>query len=272
MKLTVKLINILPDQIEKYIIKKLPLNSFGITHNSELIKIQQQINNKFGKNINLNIISSIKSTYMKESIIKHHHRLEKYSKYIIDNYHNMSILALCSKLNLSPMTLLRFILEHNYKSKLKYLIANNKLNTYDKKQLEIASANDIYANLDNTGQLIEAIKFEKLIEEYLIEHDVKYLTQNQLDINQIKIYGHSISTPDFQINSDLIINNQQINWIDAKNFYGANSNFIINKINKQIKKYIINYGPGCIIFNHGFNSKFMIDNVLILDYDSLIYK
>ena len=270
MKITIRLLNVLPDHIEKYIISKMQFNSFGKTSKKELIKIHHNIYNKFNKKVNLQIINSIKSTFMKESIIKHHHRLEKYSKYILDNYHNNQLLELSTKFNLSPMTLIRYIFEHNYKQKLKYLIANNILSVYDKEQLAIADTNDIYANIDQIDQSIESIKFEKSIEEYLIKNNVKYYTQEELASEQSKKHGYSICTPDFEIKSDLIINNKKINWIDAKNFYGANSSFMIKKINKQIQKYIINYGQGCIIFNHGFNSKLTFKNVLILDYQSLM--
>ena len=62
----------------------------------------------------------------------------------------------------------------------------------------------------------------------------------------------------------------EIKWIDAKNFYGSDIEFIVLKIKKQIKKYLESYGSGCIIFNYGFNSKLSFQDVLILDYDSLI--
>ena len=47
MKIIIKLINILPNYIEKYIYTKIRLDSFGITPNSELIQIQQCINKKY---------------------------------------------------------------------------------------------------------------------------------------------------------------------------------------------------------------------------------
>ncbi len=272
MKIKIKLKNIVPDYIEKYVCTKIRLDSFGTTPESELLKIQQSINNKFNYNIHLQIINSIKSTYIKESIMKHHHRLKKYSKHIIDSYLKVSILDLSIKFNLSPMTLLRFILEQKYNEKLKILVANNKLNPTDKEQFKIASSNDIYANIDQLDQSIESIRFEKLIEEYLMKNNIKYLTQEELTIKQIKKYGKSISTPDFEIKSELYINDHRVNWIDAKNFYGSNNKFQKSKINKQINKYIVNYGDGCIIYNHGFNSKLIFDKVLILDYESLTIK
>ena len=67
----------------------------------------------------------------------------------------------------------------------------------------------------------------------------------------------------------VIINNVKINWIDAKNFYGANNNLFIKRLKKQTKKYIDGYGTGCIIFRLSFCSTLNFDNILLLDYDSV---
>jgi len=56
--------------------------------------------------------------------------------------------------------------------------------------------------------------------------------------------------------SNLYINGFKVNWIDAKNYYGVNTYIIKNNINKQSKKYINNFGSGCIIFRYGFNEKY----------------
>ena len=65
MKIIIKLINILPNHIEEYICKKIRLNSFGPTPDQTLYKIQLSIKNRFNYNIKLNVINSIKSTYIK---------------------------------------------------------------------------------------------------------------------------------------------------------------------------------------------------------------
>ena len=270
MKINIKLLNIISDNVEKYIITKISFNNFGIIKENELINIQQKVLTKFNQLIDQNIIASIRSAYMKEFIIKHHHRLNKYSSYILDNYKSTDILELSSKLSLSPMTIIRFVFDKIYKQKLKQLINNNLLNSYDRSQYDIATQNDIFANLDQINLSIESFKFEKLIEAYLINNNIRYQTQEDLSQEQIKKYGHAINTPDFLIVSEFIINNHKINWIDAKNFYGSNNKFVIDKITKQIRKYIKEYGTGCIIFNHGFNSKLKFEHVIILDYQSLI--
>ena len=67
----------------------------------------------------------------------------------------------------------------------------------------------------------------------------------------------------------MYFNNIKINWIDAKNFYGSNIDFIKKKIKKQIKKYTDTYGSGCIIFSLGFNEKLKFENCIIIDYNTI---
>jgi hypothetical protein len=272
-KININIKNIIPDKIEQFIITKInkkPPSCYGKITDNELNQINKYILNSYNINLNLHIIASIKSSYMKNFIIKNHYNLDKNSKLILQDYSKEGILKLSEKYNLSPMTIIRFIFDKLYHKKLKELLSNNILSNFDKEQFHIAEENDIYVTLNQNDQSEQSILFEKHIEDILIKNSVDYKTQTQLTNEQVIKYGKAINTPDFLINSELIINSKKINWIDAKNFYGCNINFMVSKINKQIKKYLDSYGPGCIIFNHGFNSKLSFNNVLLLDYDSLV--
>ena len=274
-KIDINIKNMIPDEIEKFIIKnidKKPPLCYGKITEDELNKINEKILKEYKININKHIIASIKSTFMKSFIIKNYYNLEKNSKLILHDYSKYGILKLSEKYNLSPMTIIKFIFDQLFHIKIKELLHNNKLSSFDKEQFKIAEENDIYVTLNQADQMENSILFEKKIEDFLIKNLVKYKSQDQLIIEQTKKYGKAINTPDFLINSELIINSKKINWIDAKNFYGCNINFMISKINKQIKKYLNTYGSGCIIFNYGFNSKISFPNVLILDYESIIDK
>ena len=103
----------------------------------------------------------------------------------------------------------------------------------------------------------------------MIKNKVSFKTQDQLVKEQTEQYGRPIITPDFLILSDLEINGQKIKWIDAKNFYGANTILIRKSINKQSYKYIKEYGTGTIIFSLGFSDALKFDNTLLLDYQSI---
>lgn len=259
--------NIIPEHIEKYIIKNIntiPPNSYGPITETELDFVQQKVINRYQKTINKHIIASIKSAYMKNYIITSHYKLKQSVNLIMSQYPNYQILKLSEKIDLSPLTIIRFIFDRIYNKRLKELLNQQLLSDYDLKQYKIASESDIYVQLEQNEQQSASIDFEKLIENILIKHKVKYRTQEDLTKEQIAKDGYASNTPDFLIDCDLKINSQSVKWIDAKNFYGSNIDFIKKKIQKQIKKYINAYGPGCIIFNYGFNSELKFDNVLIL--------
>ena len=138
----------------------------------------------------------------------------------------------------------------------------------------MANNHDIFTNTDKDDQLIEATKFEKKIEDYLIKNNIKYKTQEMLSEEQIKKFGQPISTPDFYIIDDLYINDKKIKWIDAKNFYGAYTKHNIKNITKQATKYLKGYGNGGFIFNLGYSEcydKIIIDkNIFFLNYQDLL--
>ena len=273
-KININIKNIIPDEIEKFIIQKInktPPESYGQITETELDNVNKIVFDKYEININKHIIASIKSGYMKNYIIKNFFNLNKNSKDILNGYSKDGVIKLTTKYNLSPMTIIRFVFDKIYHKKLKELISSNILSNYDREQLKLAESNDIYVTLDQVDQGEKAELFEKKIaSEFLIKNNVEFKTQEQLTQEQMKKYGKAINTPDFLITSELIINSKKINWIDAKNFYGSNIDFMVTKIKKQIRKYLDTYGPGCIIFNHGFNSKLSFENVILLDYESCI--
>ena len=265
----------LNDAIEKYIIdktKSAPPKSYRKIKYKKINKIITSIYKKFNTKLNDRIIISINSSYMKDYIVKHYNNLYKYQNQILENYSSMDILELSKRFDLSPVTIFKLVFEKKYMMNLSNIIKNKNLilDKYDKEQFDKASKYDIYFQLDQTKSQDDAANFEKQIEEFLIKNKVEYLTQEQLAKEQLSSTGKVTNTPDFLIKSELVINNKKINWIDAKNFYGANIDFIRNKIKKQIKKYIDEYGSGCIIFSLGYNSKLNIMDTLCIDYQQLV--
>jgi hypothetical protein len=260
----------IPNDIEKYIIKiinKKPYQCYSKMTDEELKYINNQIIEKFNYDIDKNIILSIRASYIKNYMINNHKNININSKKIIFDYkNNINILEISTRYNVSPLNLLRFIFNNKYSKKITYLIKHtNLLTNHDLIQLNLAIENDIYALIDNSVVLKESIKYELDIQHFLDYKNVKYKTQDQLVEEQTKLYGRPICTPDFLIKSELYIDNIKINWIDAKNYYGADISFIKKSINKQVLKYNKKYGFGCIIFKLGFNDSLKINNTLLLD-------
>jgi len=266
------------NEIEKYIINllnKKPYECYAEISDTELEMILTKTINKFvNTNINKKIILSIRSSYIKNHMIIKFGNIDKNNKNILFDYNNkINVLQISSKYDVSPLNIIRFVFKNKYSNKLTYLINNkNLIDKYDITQLNIAIDNDVYALIDNSKILTESINFELDIQNKLDKLNIKYKTQNQLSDEQTKLYGMPINTPDFYILSNLYIKNYKINWIDAKNYYGANIPFVFNSIKKQIKKYNKEYGSGCIIFSLGFNNNLHFNNVILLDNNFLFSK
>tara|TARA_B100000886_G_scaffold325430_1_gene270975 strand:+ start:499 stop:1329 length:831 start_codon:yes stop_codon:yes gene_type:complete len=231
--------------------------------------------NKYIKNkpIDINTILSMRSAYMNIKNINNHSRIRNNANEFLKLYKKgITISEISKEYDLSPMGILRSIFEKmNYsKEQIKnmFLMSEN-LSEFDVKQIEFVKKYDIFNKLDQSNQANRSEEFELLIEKFLIKNNVKYKTQNQLSKEQIKKFGRPVNTPDFLIQSELFINNKKINWIDAKNFYGANTFLINKKINKQIKKYVKSYGFGSIIFSLNFSEMLHFHNVLLIDYKNL---
>lgn len=278
MNLKININSVISNQIETYIIQHINLNPPGLYKlmtDSEIEFIQQKVFDEFNFKVVKQLIISIKSSWVKNHIIKRHHIFKKHLNKMIIKYIDKTddILKLCEKYDFSPMTILRAIFEKIYKMKFSNLITVNKtkfiITDYDMRQLDLALKSDNFNQLDQTNIHVMAENFESEIEKILIKHNIKHQTQLQLTEIQKSNYGKAINTPDFLILDDLIINDHKIKWIDAKNFYGANIPFIKSKITKQIKKYISEYGSGCIIFSLGFNELLNFPNVLLLDVNDI---
>jgi hypothetical protein len=271
--------NFIPDKIEKYIISEIntkpPICYSRLSDEEKIILQDKIINNKIlnkNKLINMEIINSIRSAFIKNKMIRNHHFLFKNITNITNDYNShMNILELTKKNDISPLNLLRTIFKNKYNEDIITLYKNQKLlDDFDKEQLNTAITNDNYALINQDTIQNDAILFENKIQSLLEKNKIKFKTQEELTSEQIKLYGHPKSTPDFLLdkNEELYFNNIKINWIDAKNFYGSNIDFIKDKIKKQIKKYINNYGSGCIIFSLGYNEKLIFENCIIIDFNS----
>ena len=218
-------------------------------------------------------IFSIRSAYMTMKIMKNSYRLKKSINEIYKLYeNNITLKEIVKKYDLPPIPLIKNIL---YKKKYGKDIVKgffygeklNKLNDFDLQQLNYATENDIFNKVVQTEQIENSENFEKEIGNFLKKHNVKFKTQDELVKEQIEKYGRPINTPDFLILSDFYINNKKINWIDAKNFYGANTCLVKKKIKKQVRKYIDAYGFGSIFFSLNFSEKLKFDNVLLVNYN-----
>ena len=251
-------------KVQKYVHKS---RNFGKPNLHNLEKISKKYM------IDVDIVKSMVSSYTKDKIIINYTRLLDRKRDLYEAYNSgVSILDLSKKYNNSPMTIYRIILRAKglIKKQIKKVLDNpNKylISERDKKQLEIALANDRYASIDLGEQLKKSLEYEKELQDFLDKHNVQYKTQEGLvsDTKNI-IVGESGNplTPDFLISSNFKINGKQINWIDAKNFYGAYTHMNKYKLKKQADKYNKVFGSGAFIFSLNYSERLSIRDTLLL--------
>lgn len=271
-------INPLNYHIENYIINKInlePPESYARMTENELDELYTGVKNNFSEKelpeyFSKKIILSIRANLIRSIMIINQPKIISKKSTILHYYNNgMNILELSKKYNGSPLNLLRIIFKLKYKKKIISLIKkNDTTNDFDNEQLKLAIDNDVYALINQNEILKKSFDFELKIQNILDFKNIKYKTQEQLAEEQIELFNTPINTPDFLILNNLIINGKEIKWIDAKNFYGVNSQFMKQKIKHQTKKYLKKWGPGAIIFNLGFGSKLNFNDILLIDYDS----
>ena len=269
------LIKNISNDIEKKLIKLInfkPPQCYNEISDNEL----QKFKNMQDKNddIKKELFISLRNSCIRYKMIIRHSILIKNTKNMIEDYNNgVDILNISKKYDGSPLNILRIIYKSMYQNiSLKTLINDgySKLNEEDKKQFVKANKNDKYAVINQQKMHEESLLFEKEIEKILIKNNVEYKTQEMLCKEQIKEHDKCISTPDFLILSKFVVNNIDIKWIDAKNFYGANNKFIISSIKKQTEKYVRLYGNGIIVFKLGCNEKLVFDNMICMGYDQFL--
>jgi hypothetical protein len=264
------------NDIEKKLIKLInfkPYQCYNEISENELQNFNnmQKINNY--DNIDKNLFISLRNSCIRYKMITKHHTLIKNTKKMIEDYNNkMDVLNISKKYDGSPLNILRIIYAKIYpKISFKTLINDgyNKLSEEDKKQFIKANKNDKFAIINQQKMHDDSLLFEKEVEKILIKNNIKYKTQEILCKEQVIEHGKCISTPDFLILSKFIVNNVDIKWIDAKNFYGANNKFILDSIKKQTKKYVELYGNGIIVFKLGCNEKLVFDNIICIAFNQI---
>lgn len=263
------------DILEKFVIKNLNKRApvaYAKISEKELDSLYRKTIGNFPEQkeqLSREIIKSMRNSWTRDHMIRYHKNLHKNSKKIINDYENkkLNVLQISKSYDVSPLNLLREIFDRKYHKKLSKLLLNPEvLSEYDYEQLKLAIDNDVYALIDQSQIHRDSLQFELDIKNILDKLNIKYLTQEELAQEQIKTHGKAINTPDFLIKSELYVNGQKVNWIDAKNFYGSNIPFVTEKIKKQTEKYLKTWGPGSIIFSLGFNEKLHYNNILLIDY------
>jgi hypothetical protein len=128
---------------------------------------------------------------------------------------------------------------------------------------------------DEAAELVAATAFEDSVGCYLRRHSVAFLTQEGIKAEAVAEgkTTHGLATPDFLIRCELTIGGRVVRWIEVKRWYAAGYAGLqpwqpSRKAPKQLERYRLLYGPGAVVFLHGYSAGFRASvhpDVLLLD-------
>ena len=146
------------------------------------------------------------------------------------------------------------------------------MNKRDREQFELAESVDRVSSVNQTETQTAAEVFEEILCSYFESVGVRFRRQEELLREQTKQEGRAIITPDLLLLDDVRINGVPCAWIDAKHFFGADLKFPKKKTQKQVDRYVAEYGQGALVYRHGFCEGLRLRGAIKLDSSPLDLK
>lgn len=234
----------------------------------------QQIAKKIEKlDITLEQSLSLRSALNQEKSVYSHGRLMSRANELKRRYDSgESVLSLSTRFDAPPVNVFRAILTGRGWSKNKIketLQVPSKMNERDREQFQLAESADRVSSVNQSETQNAAEVFEDILCDYFTSLNVRFRRQEDLLAEQKKSEGRAIITPDLLLLDDVRINGIPCAWIDAKHFFGADLRFPKKKTQKQVDRYVNEYGQGAIVYRHGFCETLRLKGAILLDSSPL---
>mmetsp|Transcript_58753 Transcript_58753/g.70700 ORF Transcript_58753/g.70700 Transcript_58753/m.70700 type:complete len:455 (-) Transcript_58753:324-1688(-) len=241
---------------------------YGPFNKQEKEKISNYIRNKPSA-MTFDQARSLRSVLLQQKAMYRYDHLQRNAKILYEKYMaGESIVSLSEFVDCPPMNVFRTILAMmNYsKGKIKRCLRDPKkeLNKREQREFSEAEGADSVSNANQDSLRDFADAFEDIIAVFLKQKGISFVRQCQLEIEQKKIFGKVVLTPDFLLLDEVEINGQRVTWLDAKAYYGANIRFSVKKMKKQMSRYINHWGGGAIMFLQGFSENLVMDGCTML--------
>lgn len=113
--------------------------------------------------------------------------------------------------------------------------------------------------------------FEDAVGGYLLSLGVAYKTEEELRAARLEAPGTPLLTPDFLLESPVMIGGRRVAWIDAKDYPAVDDPLVARSTEKQVRKYTDAFGEGALVYSGGVmcGSKLGRSGVLLLDGSAL---
>ena len=230
-----------------------------------------------GMPISLEQALSLRAALNQEKSVYSHSKLMRRSNELSRRYDSgESVIALSKRFDAPPVNTFRAILTGRgwTKTRIKDTLNKNpsKLNKRDREQFELAESVDRVSSVNQTETQTAAEVFEEILCSYFESIGIRFRRQEELLKEQTKQEGRAIITPDLLLLDDVRINGVPCAWIDAKHFFGADLKFPKKKTQKQVDRYVAEYGQGALVYRHGFCDGLRLRGAIKLDSSPLDLK
>ena len=247
---------------------------FGFLPEDRVQEIAEQLK---GMPISLEQALSLRAALNQEKSVYSHSKLMRRSNEISRRYESgESIIALSKRFDAPPVNTFRAVLTGRgwTKTRIKDTLNKNpsKLNQRDREQFELAESVDRVSSVNQTETQNAAEVFEEILCDHFDELGVRFRRQEELLNEQTKTEGRAIIPPDLLLLDDVRINGVPCAWIDAKHFFGADLKFPKKKTQKQVDRYVAEYGQGALVYRHGFCHGLRLRGAIKLDSTQLDLK
>ena len=240
-------------------------------------RVQEIANQLEGMAISLEQALSLRAALNQEKSVYSHSKLMRRSNEISRRYDSgESVIALSKRFDAPPVNTFRAVLTGRgwTKTRIKETLNKNpsKLNERDREQFELAESVDRVSSVNQTETQNAAEVFEEILCDHFDALGVRFRRQEELLKEQTKTEGRAIITPDLLLMDDVRINGVPCAWIDAKHFFGADLKFPKKKTQKQVDRYVAEYGQGALVYRHGFCDGLRLRGAIKLDSTQLDLK
>lgn len=213
-------------------------------------------------NIHTGIISNILSQKIITKLKNSYGTVKKNSPHLLIHWNNGKTIVEIAQEKKTPSTLIASLILKELKISKKIAFKSpdkiqNKRLRYE--IIEALKADYLFSPFAHEIQLKRGILGEDIINLWLTENSIDFLTEKQLRIKNV------LKTPDFLFDKPLIIDEQKIYWIESKAMFGSESEHKYYT-KKQFSHYEQMIGKGLIVYWYGYIDTILDKRYIIKDY------
>jgi len=215
-------------------------------------------------------VTGLRSGLLRQQAMSNHQKAVDLAPRLSKEYDgSASVMDLALAFDLPPGTVMRMVLRGRGWTKDRVRVVLNKkpqsLNSRDSTEWKLARENDMITAGNDAARSRVGAGFEQDVAEHFDRLGVTYRTQEELFEEQVLEFGRPMRTPDILFDEPVLINGQEIAWVDAKAFYGANIWSNRKSFQKQTNRYHPTWGQGALLFKHSFCDDLQINGAVLLD-------